>query len=377
MAHSEGEARSGSPTLGPATLSIDQLFSQVRDAIVVADSQGRIVLWNPAAARLFGYTAEEARGAQVAILVPERLRGRHDAGMERFREFGTGPLIEAGAVLELPARTKDGREITIEMTLSHLDEGDGRVMAIIRDVTERVRLREDVNADHRRLREANESLESFSYVVGHDLKEPVRAVEAYLEAIQERVVDTSDVELVKKARDANRRMRGLLEGLIEWGRATTTALDVESLDLRDVLLAGPCRARYQHAVQERGARLEVIGGFPPVLATEGLLCQLFGNVILNAVRHNPRPDPRVSVQALGEEAGQVCVAVRDNGPGFPREVRQRVERMRATRPTTVRGGFGMTIALRSAHLLGGRIELGDAPGGGAEVRVWLRVAKSP
>lgn len=372
MSWTEPEA-SGAKTgvdAAAAELGIGTLFEKVRDAIVVSDRDGRIVLWNPAAVSLFGYSAEEARGRDVRMVIPERLRERHDQGIRRFRGSGTGPLMESGAVLELPALRKDGSEIVVEMTLSRVEDN---VLAIIRDVTERVRLRAAVDADRRRLREANEALESFAYVVGHDLKEPVRAVDAYLDAVAESIRDPEALEALHRAQEANRRMRTLLEGLLEWSRGTITPLDLERTDLETVL-RGPCRARYQHMLEERGARIELRGPYPPLQATEGLLCQVFGNLILNAVRHNPRPDPRVVVHALGVEEGAAVVAVRDNGPGIPREVRERIERMRATRPTTVRGGFGMTIALRAAHLLGGRLEIGDADGGGAEIRVYIPVA---
>ena len=374
MAQSEGEEESGQQRVTPAELAFGDLFDHFRDAVVLSDREGHIILWNAAATTLFGYSADEARGADVRLLVPERLRQQHDAGMRRFHETGNGPLIRAGAVLELPALRKDGSEIVVEMTLSNLAEQE-YVMAIVRDVTDRARLRAEVDADRRRLREANEALESFSYVVGHDLKEPVRAVEAFLDAISEGLDEHDAREALDKARAANDRMRMLLNGLIEWSRATIGPLELQPMDLRAVL-TGPCAARYQHMMEERHSRLEIVGGFPPIAATEGLLCQLFGNLILNAIRHNPRHEPRVTVQALGEEEGLVSIAVRDNGQGFPPEVRQRIERMRATRPTTVRGGFGMTIALRAAHLLGGRIELDDAPGGGGEVRVYLRVDPS-
>ena len=371
MAQSEEANGEGPARATGTTLSYGGVFDHMRDAVVLSDREGRIVLWNAAATALFGHTAEEACGRDVRMLVPERLRESHDAGMQRFRETGSGPLIRAGAVLELPALRRDGSEIVVEMTLSKL-EAQGHVMAILRDVTERVRFRAEIEADRRRLREANESLESFSYVVGHDLKEPVRAVEAFLDVLAEGLDEAEAREALDKARAANERMRVLLNGLIEWSRATIAPVELRPTDLRAVLL-GPCTARYEHMLEERGARLEIVGGFPPIAASEGLLCQLFGNLILNAIRHNPRHAPRVTVQALGEEDGLVSIAVRDDGPGFPAEVKQRIERMRATRPTTVRGGFGMTIALRAAHLLGGHIEIGGAPGGGGEVRVYLRV----
>lgn len=128
------------PALSPADVGIGALFWRIRDAIVVADAEtGHIVLWNPASEALFGYSSEEAIQLSVVELVPERLRAQHSAGLERYTRQGHGPLIDAGTVLELPARHQNGEEFVIEMTVSPPGEIGSRrlVLAIIRDITKR------------------------------------------------------------------------------------------------------------------------------------------------------------------------------------------------------------------------------------------------
>src|SRR5918994_65445 len=125
-------------------LGIDQLLESVRDAVVVVDARsGRIVLWNAAATKIFGYSSSEALKHSWTVIVPERLKAQCEAGMARYRDTGHGPYIDSHVVLELPAVRKDGEEITIEIalspiSLSHNMENRGRlVIAIIRDVTVR------------------------------------------------------------------------------------------------------------------------------------------------------------------------------------------------------------------------------------------------
>src|SRR5688572_6392989 len=87
----------------PGDLGIGQLFETVRDAVIVANADtGLIVLWNAAAATMFGYPADEALGMPVEAIVPERLRPHHRAGLARFRETGRGAIVDAGAVVEVP-----------------------------------------------------------------------------------------------------------------------------------------------------------------------------------------------------------------------------------------------------------------------------------
>src|ERR671932_1412080 len=128
----------------PEHIGIGRLFESTRDAIIVAEAEsGRILLWNPAATKIFGYSSSEALALQVDALVPEHLRARHHAGMERYRKTGQGPYIDSGVPLDLPALRKGGEEIRIEMTLNPIEPleeytatGGPLVLAIIRDVTE-------------------------------------------------------------------------------------------------------------------------------------------------------------------------------------------------------------------------------------------------
>ena len=140
----------------PADFGIGRLFEHVRDAVVVVNAaSGRIVLWNPMAETMFGYEAEDALGMPVSTLVPNSLQARHNAGLAHFAETGRGPLVDAHAVVEVPARHKSGDELMVELSLTPLDQtplGERLVLAIVRDVTERTRLRQQSEQQLRDLR---------------------------------------------------------------------------------------------------------------------------------------------------------------------------------------------------------------------------------
>jgi PAS domain S-box-containing protein len=144
----------GCRVVSPGDLGIGRLFEQVRDAVVVADAAtGQVVLWNPAAEQMFGYSAAEAAGLAVELLVPAQLKARHRAGLAHYVATGHGALVDAGAVVEVPAVCKSGDQITVELSLNPIRDavvGGPFVLAIIRDVSERVQLRAEAD---RRLRE--------------------------------------------------------------------------------------------------------------------------------------------------------------------------------------------------------------------------------
>jgi len=107
------------------------------EALVVADVEGRIRLWNPAAERLFGYAAAEVLGTDLNLIVPERFRPAHDAGFARA--VATGELRVGGRVMRTRAQPKDGRKLYVDFSFALVKDAAGRVtgvMATARDATE-------------------------------------------------------------------------------------------------------------------------------------------------------------------------------------------------------------------------------------------------
>ena len=121
----------------------DLLYRQIidgsPDAIILGDVKGIIRLWNAGAEAIFGYTAEEAVGQSMDIIIPERLRGRHWDGYHKVMATGVS-RYGRGELLAVPAVTKDGRNISIEFTIQMLKVATGEIVgpvATIRDVTKR------------------------------------------------------------------------------------------------------------------------------------------------------------------------------------------------------------------------------------------------
>ncbi len=119
-------------------IDADQLIDAIGDAIVISDASGAIILLNPAADRMFGFTQDEALGQSLDIIIPERLRGRHWAGYEKT--MATGQTRYGHDVLRVPAVDKAGRSMSIAFTVALLHSADNAVsgiVAVIRDETVR------------------------------------------------------------------------------------------------------------------------------------------------------------------------------------------------------------------------------------------------
>jgi PAS domain S-box-containing protein len=121
-----------------STIDLERLVQAAGDAIIAADPEGRIVSWNPAAERIFGFTAQEALGQTLDLIIPERFRARHWAGYKQVMR--TGQTKYGTEVLRVPARHKDGRPLSIAFTVALLSREDGdteAIAAIVRDETSR------------------------------------------------------------------------------------------------------------------------------------------------------------------------------------------------------------------------------------------------
>ena len=117
------------------------LIESAGDAIIVADTKGRIIFWNGAAERLFGHARDEALGQSLDLIIPERQRARHWAGYEKT--MASGETKYGTQLLRVPAMHKDGRRISIAFTVTLLFDANRKVQAIaaiVRDDTERRRL---------------------------------------------------------------------------------------------------------------------------------------------------------------------------------------------------------------------------------------------
>ena len=131
----------------------DALLTMESDAIIATDRAGMVTFWNPGAVRIFGFSADEAIGQSLDLIIPPNLRARHWEGFHRVMTTGESHYGH-GDLLSVPAQGKSGQRISVEFTIAMLRDGDGRsagTVAILRDISKRF---EEVRALKRQLAEA-------------------------------------------------------------------------------------------------------------------------------------------------------------------------------------------------------------------------------
>jgi PAS domain S-box-containing protein len=117
----------------------DAILTMESDAVIATDRAGMVNFWNPGATRIFGFTADEAIGQSLDLIIPPNLRARHWDGFNRVMATGESHYGH-GDLLSVPAQTKSGQRVSVEFTIAMLrDQADrpAGTVAILRDVTRR------------------------------------------------------------------------------------------------------------------------------------------------------------------------------------------------------------------------------------------------
>lgn len=210
--------------------------------------------------------------------------------------------------------------------------------------------------------------------VGHEINNPLQSLTLNLEELRDRHLRgaaPAPMEALAQSFEAADRIRRIVDGLRAYAQASPPRL--EAIDPRDVVLAalrvaGP-RLR---GVPEVRPRLDPV---PRVLADEGKLVQAVVNALVNAslaVAHEHGRSPAIEVHTFTGAAGDAVIEVRDNGPGFPPELLPRLgEPFVSTRVASGGTGLGLFVVRGIVDAHGGRLELENARGGGAVLRLHL------
>ncbi|MDR3536620.1 MAG: PAS domain S-box protein [Acetobacteraceae bacterium] len=382
-------------------------------AMLLVRQDGTIALVNAEAERLFGYRREELIGEKLEMLVPASLRHGHVALRDGFM---AGPLSRPmGAGRDLFGQRKDGSQIPMEVGLRPVVTAEGpSVLAAITDISVRKRADAELRqvnatlaATNHALRRANaeitqknaeisrknEEVESFVYIVSHDLRAPLVNLQGFSKELELCCAELETAvarlplaaaqtqELMAIVRDdipgtlhfiaaSVGKFDRLINALLMLSRTGQQAYRADPLDVRAI--AGTTLDMMRRATETAGAHI-VLGALPVAWGDATAVGQVFANLIENALKYaHPERPPEIEIDGT-VVGGLAQYSVRDNGIGIPRHAQTRLFQVfQRFHPERASGdGIGLAAIKRIVERLGGTIWATDAPNSGSIFRFTL------
>lgn len=326
------------------------IFEAAPDGVLVADPEGVVVEVNPALLDLFGYQRDELVGASVDVLVPDALRDHHVRNRARY---GRSPHARAmGAGLQLRGRRKDGSEVPVEISLSPVEgEGGTWVIAVVRDIAERQRLR-DFGAGA--LRASEEERQRIARELHDDTAQRLATLLVRLRILERSGYESEWRETVGNVREG---IKDCADGVRRIARG------LRPPELEDAGVVAAVRAHMRTVADGSGVAVALDAEpVDPLLSPDAklVLYRIVQEAVSNALRHARAG--RVEVVLRGEP-DLVRAVVADDGTGFVPESLKRSDL----------GGLGLIGMQERAAMVGGRVDIESRPGEGTRVTVSIPI----
>jgi PAS domain S-box-containing protein len=354
---------------GPGAEAYRTLFENSLDAVFLTAPDGRVFAANPAACALFGYTEKELCALGREGIFDPADRDRAAAAVDRRAAAG-----QVKAVLSY--RRRDGTTFSGEVSSRVFTDASGelRTCTVVRDITEREKLRERLAAQLLATQGASDELASFTNYVVHDLRVPLRAMNGYSLALAEdygdRLDDTAR-DLLDRIREASRKTDALLHDLLHWSRLGRAELHRVPADLST--MARESARQLQADDPGREVTLRIADGVAGS-ADPDLIRTVLDNLLGNAWKYTARqPRPVISFGATTAADGLATYFVADNGAGFdPAYASQLFQPFQRLHGAEFPGtGLGLASVRRIIELHGGRVWAEAAVDHGATVSFTL------
>ncbi|MDH3588659.1 MAG: PAS domain S-box protein [Gammaproteobacteria bacterium] len=354
------------------------LLDAAVDAILVISDSGRIETFNRAAEALFGYSADEIRGKNVSVLMPEPYRSEHDGYIKRYLETGEKKIIGIGR--EASARQKNGDFFPIDLSVGEIRHaGERRFVGIIRDISERKENARMIRQQQERLEHVMRlgTLGEMAAGIAHEINQPLTAISTYAQAAKrlinsgqlddERLLEILDKTgtQAERAGQVIRRIRNL---------ARKRPAKRERHDIHTVVEEVIHLAEVDTHLHNVSLEQHLPGSLPLAWIDPVQIQQVVLNLIRNAIETSPGAN-HVVVSAYKRNKEEVVIDVSDDGPGIQPDLLSEIFNPFFT--TKEQGtGMGLSISRSIVTSHGGRLEARNNETGGATFSVVLPTAVS-
>ncbi|MDP0497174.1 MAG: PAS domain S-box protein [Verrucomicrobiota bacterium JB024] len=333
-------------------------------AFIEWDVHRRITSWNPAAERIFGYSAQEIVGQPFTWLLHEHMVHMGDRIFTNLLENNGGFSSTNENV------TRDGRTITCEWYNTPLMNESGQIVGIaslVNDITDRMRYERELKKSKEAADTANRSKDEFLAVMSHEIRTPMNSIIGFADLLREQTQDEDQLESIDIIKANAYTLLELINNVLNYSRLDSGRVVLENRDTDIPLLLSEVEEAMGAEASQKGLELtyEIEEHTPALVKTDYLeLRQILLNVVGNAIKFTHQGSIRITVSAkpVPERSGYFTYifAVRDTGVGIPRDKLNTLFKTFSqvdSSSTRKFGGTGLGLAIcrKICHLLGGDI----------------------
>lgn len=343
------------------------------DGIVSFDENGIVRSINPAAEGIFGYKVEEVVGKNVEIFMRD-VYNKHSGHFLPFSSEDDAKLT--GPLQEVSGKRKDGSYFPLEISVSEMHKESQLIfVVIVRDISERKKIENELERYSSELKLTNEELEKFVYTASHDLQEPLRKVIIFGGRLEEACsgkLGEDETACIHRMQKASFRMKDLINDLLGYSRLKYQAASFEPVDLN--LLA-------EEVIDDLEAQMILsegkvqFGELPVVVGDKIQLRQLFQNLISNSLKYvQLGVPPIIVIKYRVNDQGCCELSFLDNGSGFDEKYTNKVFEpfQRLNSNSDIRGtGMGMFICKKIVERHHGSITVNSTPDKGTNFIITL------
>ncbi len=312
-------------------------FESSPNAIVTIKPDGAIISFNPAAERMFGYTAGELVGQNVKVLMPTPYHDNHDGYLARYLETGERHIIGVGR--EVTGRKKNGEQFPVDLAVGEVVTANGRIFTgFMRDLTDRKRVEEAVRESDRRLRELQSEYTHVSRLsvmgematsLAHEINQPLATIMNYLQACNRMLEaqfgdETTEIrDFMVKASDQAFRAGQIIKRLRDFAARGETERfndDINEVvqEAGTIALTGAMSAGIDVA-------FDLADDLPEVLIDRIQIQQVLVNFVRNSLDAMlPAGSGRLLIATEFGGNDEVVVSVSDEGPGISDEIAEKL-----------------------------------------------------
>ncbi len=355
-----------------------ELINTSIDGIISVNSKMEIILWNPAAERIFGYTEEEILGQSLLTIVPKRFWA---SGKSKFSEF---MKKDVGHLIQVYGLRKDGTEVPIELSISSRREGDSYIAtAIVRDISDRKKLQEQL-----RQAQKMEAIGTLAGGIAHDFNNLLTVINGHAEIALMKAGKAHplqrDIELIKKA---GKKAAQLVNQLLAFSRKQM--YEPRIVDINKIIIG--LEKMLRRLISEDIILEKVLAeDLPPILADPTQIEQILINLVVNArdaiYEHtDPQAEKKITIETNyvfldesyvathpGSQVGpHVLISVSDTGIGMDEETQRRIfEPFFSTKGVGRGTGLGLATVYGIVKQNNGSIYVYSELGRGATFKIY-------